>query len=937
MKVLFLKQWLLIAIIFFGSVELRSQQSIGPNQKVHRYENSVKYVNGYKVVNGERPPINLGKVPTNAYEPGKIFIKLKPSKNLVFDESQLVHAINEHVKTGHPEVDALNKAYGVFTTKPILYDLYKIDGNAKLNKAKHKAWEFNLWFEVYFDSNKDVKKAVEDFMNLPEVEMAEPIFKKRLIEPVFDSPIKNAGNSQKVVPNDPHYPTYQWALNNTGQVISNLAGSPGIDLRIEDAWEIEMGNSNLIVSVHDGGVDYDHPDLINNMWVGIGPDGNFTKSDNHGTHVAGTIAAVTNNGVGVAGIAGGSGSGNGVRIMSVDVFEGTLTTYGGYVFAADNGSAISQNSWAYIEPNVYNTTDLNGIDYFNENGGGDALLEGGIVIFAAGNDNDNGAWYPGYYSGTMAVASHTNTGNRSGFSNFGSWVDITAPGSGIVSTYVVTDDGSYGFMSGTSMACPHVSGVAALIVSKYYGDISKDQLWDALIEGVDDIYQRNPTHIGQLGSGRTNAYKAILAAEKRFYPKVVTSSVTSILAETATVISKVNNDGGYSVDERGVVWSTQENPTLENNEGFTVDGDGLGDFTSNIIGLQENTQYFVSAYATNSQGTTYGNSLSFFTPNMVTFIVVDNNKNPIENASINIDNETKSTAISGQTTFHKLYGTYNYAITANGFNPTGGRITVDPNENTIKIVLIAELSDSPTVKGEQNACIGSEIIYRLSDSGTGLWEIEGGALIGDPSNQSISAIWTETSGVGIIRYREIDNEEYHTTYQFSVAINTSNVLVISDRPRVHKKGNIPILICTKPDLNYKWFKDGALIEGELQQHFAPRGQAGRFQVQVIDQNQCPNTSSEVRLTATSINDDAIYTYPNPSKGQFNVNFESTNLGNGTISILNSYGKVIHQERFTKSSEILNMQLNFPSLSKGIYLIKINVGNNEPVVSKITVN
>ena len=155
----------------------------------------------------------------------------------------------------------------------------------------------------------------------------------------------------------------------------------------------------------------------------------FRSPEDHGTHVAGTVAAVTNNSTGVAGIAGGSGSGNGVRLMSCQVFSGTGS--GGFdqasIYAADNGAAISQNSWGYTSVNVYEQAVLNAIDYFNANGGGN-VMTGGITIYAAGNDNATGNWYPGCYSGSFSVAATNNKDVRSYYSNYGSWINISAPG-----------------------------------------------------------------------------------------------------------------------------------------------------------------------------------------------------------------------------------------------------------------------------------------------------------------------------------------------------------------------------------------------------------------------------------------------------------------------------------------------------------------------------
>ena len=206
----------------------------------------------------------------------------------------------------------------------------------------------------------------------------------------------------------------------------------------------------------------------------------------HGTHVAGTIGAVNNNGIGVSGIAGGSGTGNGVRIMSCEILGGTGSGNipDSYVYAADMGALISQNSWGYQYPEYYEQAVLDAIDYFIAEAGSYAgsPMKGGIVIFAAGNSAYDGKWYPAYYDQIVSVAALNASSHLTVYSNYGTWVDISAPGgqaednanidpnspykNGVLSTL---DNDSYGFMDGTSMACPHVSGVAALIVSKFGG------------------------------------------------------------------------------------------------------------------------------------------------------------------------------------------------------------------------------------------------------------------------------------------------------------------------------------------------------------------------------------------------------------------------------------------------------------------------------------
>jgi subtilisin family serine protease len=318
-------------------------------------------------------------------------------------------------------------------------------------------------------------------------------------------------------PDDPRY-NEQWHYHNTGQ----QNGTPDADIDLPEAWEITKGNPEVIVAVIDQGIQTNHPDLIANMWEGIGY--NFINNSpnivpgDHGSHVAGTVAGVNNNGIGISGVAGGSGPGDGVRLMSCQVFNPT-SGGGGFqnapVWAADNGAAISQNSWGYTSPGYYEQAVLDAIDYFNINGGGEAMVDGGITIFAAGNSGSQGQWYPGYYSGCFSVAATNNQDKRSWYSNYDTWVDVSAPGG---ETNQVTQRGvlscwrhsNYGFYEGTSMACPHVSGIAALMISLAYGQFTPAQVADIIRNTTDDHYGVNPGYIGKLGTGRVNAHSALL-------------------------------------------------------------------------------------------------------------------------------------------------------------------------------------------------------------------------------------------------------------------------------------------------------------------------------------------------------------------------------------------------------------------------------------------
>lgn len=297
-------------------------------------------------------------------------------------------------------------------------------------------------------------------------------------------------------------------------------------IHTEDVWQYTTGDPNVVVCVVDQGVEQDHPDLSGNLYS---VNYNFVRRNttinagDHGTHVAGTIGAVSNNGIGVAGIAGGNykEGRKGVSLQSAQVFDGnsSASDFGVAIkWGADNGAVISQNSWGYnfdwnddgqltgqeleyaLAAEV-SASDAAAIDYFVKYAGCDnqgnqlqgSPMKGGVVVFAAGNDGiKNGV--PGKYPGCIAVGAVGSSGYVASFSNWGDWVDICAPGVNIYSCY---SGSRYGNMSGTSMACPHVSGACALLVSFFGGEgFTNELLKEMLLEGANPSLINTNTNDG---------------------------------------------------------------------------------------------------------------------------------------------------------------------------------------------------------------------------------------------------------------------------------------------------------------------------------------------------------------------------------------------------------------------------------------------------------
>lgn len=410
----------------------------------------------------------------------------------------------------------------------------------------------------------------------------------------------------------------QWHYNNTGNVYANST-VVGADADVYAAWQLCTGNPDVIVAVVDQGVKYDHEDLAANMWVnkgeipdnGIDDDGNgyiddvygFNFTDNkgkltfsadnmHGTHVAGTIAAVNNNGVGVNGIAGGSGNGDGVRIMSCETLGASESGNSGgglgaqvraIKYAADNGAVICQNSWGYtagaLSKNDWTRGNYSAladaIHYFikyaglDENGEQEGPMAGGIVIFAAGNDASNELCYPASDEAVVSVSATSWLGTPSYFTNYGKWVSLSAPGGdlslnstygGVYSTSVAGDGGSaYEGINGTSMACPHVSGACALAVSWYYGaekkkGLTNEMLKEALLSSVTPVDPFcDAPYFGNMGAGSLDTYQLLLAVKKvAMIPDVTVSRGGEVTVNLSEYLYKTDVLT-YSVAAQGIV------------------------------------------------------------------------------------------------------------------------------------------------------------------------------------------------------------------------------------------------------------------------------------------------------------------------------------------------------------------------------------------------
>ena len=442
------------------------------------------------------------------YQDGKVIFQLKQSVKKPISESGTIQV------SAFPFLKDIEASFGVQKIVQLHPDI----DDRLLNRT----------YQVEFSKiNK-----VEDFINylnkIDELEYAE---KKELHESFL-------------TPNDQYYSNAfnsgQWAL---------------FQIDAPSAWDISTGSSDIVVAVTDNAINISHPDLVNKMvagWDAVDNDNDPSPCGGndgfHGSHVSGIVGAETNNNIGVASI------GYNVSIMPVKIGDcntGSLTSgYDGIIWAADNGADVINMSWGG-----------GGSSNYGQNVCSYAWNLGSILIAAAGNDGTNQQFYPAAYDDVVAVASTTSGDAKSSFSQYGTWVSISAPGSSILSTNEGT---SYQVTQGTSMASPMVAGLVGLMIS-HAPSATPQQVVNCLLSSCDNIDGANSNYIGQLGAGRINAYQALLCMNQYTYDLDV--GVSSILSPIGSICSAgvdpeivLTNYGGNTVTSIDIEYQIDAGP-----------------------------------------------------------------------------------------------------------------------------------------------------------------------------------------------------------------------------------------------------------------------------------------------------------------------------------------------------------------------------------------
>ena len=528
-------------------------------------------------------------IPADA-EAGELLIKFSPEMSDILDQAQLSKTrAGKATRSGIPSTDEVLDILGSYSFERV----FPVDANTE---ARTREAGLHLWYTVKFNKGTDLKAAAERLKQLGEISKVQT---NGRIKRAYNTDSKRIYLSDKALqqkstraaaaegePNDPGFAS-QWHYRNLGEgnydfenLNNNHVGAKaGCDVNALEAWKTCTGDPSIIVAILDEGVMYTHPDLAANMWCNPGEsvqgaktdgDGNGYEGDlhgynfvtesgditwtdandtGHGTHVAGTIAAVNNNGKGVCGIAGGDGTPNsGVKIMSCQVFSGqnSVTLAGearAIKYAADNGAVILQCSWGYnsSESSIINgytpgpatekewaetyPLEKEALDYFINNAGSpNGVIDGGIPVFAAGNEYAGNPAFPGAYSKCVSVSSLAADYTPACYTDFGSLVTLSAPGGdleyyskigeqedeywaettteqkgAVLSTMIKNGQPAWGYMEGTSMACPHVSGVAALGLAyaaktnRHYRAADFVALMKKSVKELDSHYQNGAT------------------------------------------------------------------------------------------------------------------------------------------------------------------------------------------------------------------------------------------------------------------------------------------------------------------------------------------------------------------------------------------------------------------------------------------------------------
>ena len=750
---------------------------------------------------------------------------------------------------------------------------------------KKEAEKLYLTFLVEFtDQNHDLNKIIKKLNEFVEVDYSEPKFK----------------DFEDYLPNDPSYSSC-WHLD---KIQANLA------------WELGIGSSDIVVSIVDDAITINHPDLQNVIWVnpneipnnGIDDDNNgyiddingwdtYTNDNDpsphsntpawaHGTHCAGIAGAHTDNNIGISAV------GFGVSLMAVKTADNNglvNQTWDGVYYSIVSGADVISCSWS---SGSYSQTNNNIIEF--------GINNGSIIVAASGNNGANLASnpkYPACYNGVICVANTTSSDIKAGSSNYGTRVDLGAPGSSILST---TPYSGYGTKTGTSMSAPMVAGLLGLMKS-FSPNTSNEQLINCMKNSCDNIDALNPSYIGLLGSGRINAYQALLCLSP------------------PNADFTINNQDTCS----GEIQFYDATLGVPKSWAWDFDGDGIIDDTSSTarVYFNQSGSYNTSLTVSNDYGTDTKTVQNAFNINLSDAPLIDN-----------------LYSCTGDTISLKTnnYNNLNWYINENDFDEisSGIELITEPIYNDTSF-FVSELSDTSCYSTglnyfPNNGSTSSNYSYLLFDvfrkmtlksvdvKSTGNQDRT--IIILDSSNQIIFEKTFNNFNTGIHTLNL--NATLFQGNNYKIGLSTTSAVNLY---RANSGANFPyeipgLISITKSVINP--------INTSTQQYYY-------FFNWIVCDPVCESKRSEVKIftdDCENIQDlQDIVVFPNPNSGIFTIRVPKNQYG--SLMVVNMLGQIVYENSF--SAVVEKVFVNIPNLSKGIYNLSVII-NNQTIIKKFTI-
>ena len=750
---------------------------------------------------------------------------------------------------------------------------------------KKNAEKLYLTFLLEFtDKKHDLNKIIKDLSKFSEVDYSEPKFK----------------DFEDYIPNDPSYSSC-WHLN---KIQANLA------------WDLGTGNSNVVVSIVDDAITINHPDLQNVIWVnpneipnnGIDDDNNgyiddingwdtYTNDNDpsphsntpawaHGTHCAGIAGAHTDNNIGISSV------GFGVSLMAVKTADNNglvNQTWDGVYYSIVSGADVISCSWS---SGSYSQTNNNIIEF--------GINNGSIIVAASGNNGANLASnpkYPACYNGVICVANTTSSDTKAGSSNYGTRIDVAAPGSSILSTIPYS---GYDTKTGTSMSAPMVAGLLGLMKS-FSPNSTNEQLISCMKSACDDIDAVNPSYAGLLGNGRINAYNALLC----------------LSPPNADFV--VKNQDSCS----GEIQFFDATLGVPKSWAWDFDGDGIIDDTTNTA-----TSYFNQSGSYNTS-LTVSNDFGTDTRTIQNAFNISLTDAPLIEDFYTCIGDSVSLEANG-------YTNLNWYINENDFDErySGEEVITDKIFSDTSF-FVSELSDT--------SCYSSGLTYFPNN---GIFSSNYSYLLFDVHQKiSIKSLDVKADGNQdrtIIILDSSNHIVYEKTFNnFITGIQTLELnasLFPGNNYKIGLSPNTTVnLFRANSGANFPYEIPGLLtitksmitpINTSTQQYYY-------FFNWKVCNALCESERSEVRIftdDCENIQDlQDIVIFPNPNAGIFTVRVPKNQSGN--LKVVNMLGQTVYENDF--SAIVERVFVNIPSLSKGLYSLSVRI-NNKAVIKKFTI-